>query len=170
MRPSPYIYERGQRGVSARWVIQCICALLCVGYIRRMLMQLSAVGEQLGSAQEAPVRTQELQAPNAPPSYVDLCADFRIETRSRSPRHNEGRASADGSFAQRRPINEITPRRGVSLKTTPLAAAVNPRLVSASGCVSAQTVCALVRTLVSMAMSAAWQEDSLLSTRSKLLG
>ena len=30
-----------------------------------MLMQLSAVGEQLGSAQEAPVRTQELQAPNA---------------------------------------------------------------------------------------------------------
>ena len=29
-----------------------------------MLMQLSAVGEQLGSAQEAPVRPQELQAPN----------------------------------------------------------------------------------------------------------
>jgi len=28
-------------------------------------MQLSAVGERLGSAQEAPVRTQELQAPNA---------------------------------------------------------------------------------------------------------
>ena len=31
----------------------------------RLDMQLSAVGEQLGSAQEAPVRTQELQAPNA---------------------------------------------------------------------------------------------------------
>ena len=28
-------------------------------------MQLSAVGEQFGSAQEAPVRTQELQAPKA---------------------------------------------------------------------------------------------------------
>ena len=31
----------------------------------RLDMQLSAVGEQLGSAQESPVRTQELQAPNA---------------------------------------------------------------------------------------------------------
>ena len=28
-------------------------------------MQLSAVGEQLGSAQETPVRTQELLSPNA---------------------------------------------------------------------------------------------------------